>query len=182
MNVLWLVLQEHAADEAPNVFQLSASVSFWTVVIFLVLLGVLAKFAFPPILGYAAAREKRIQDQLDDAKRQREETAALLEQQRQELATAKQEAGALLAEARVAGEKLRSDMLARSREEGDALVERAKQEIGRERERAVEAVRREAVDLAIAAAGKLIEKRLSADEDRRLVSDYLGRAADAGAN
>jgi len=183
MNLLWLMLQEQAAQgETPNVFAFSESVSFWTVVIFLVLLAVLAKFAFPPILGYAAAREKRIQDSLDEAKRQREEAAALLEQQRQELATAKQEAGQLIAEARLASEKLRADMLARSREEGDALVKRAKLEIMRERERAVESIRREAVDLAIAAAGKLIERRLGADEDRRLVSDYLGRAAGAGAN
>jgi hypothetical protein len=54
MNLLWILLQEHA-EETPNVFSLSTSVSFWTVVIFLLLMAVLSKWAFPPILGYAAA-------------------------------------------------------------------------------------------------------------------------------
>ena len=177
MNVFTILLQEHEAT--PNVFQLSANVSFWTIIIFLALLLVLAKFAFPPILGYAAAREKRIQDNLDEARQTRDEAAALLAQQRQELAAAKQEAQHVIAEGKVAAEKVRQDLIERTRSEQQEMLDRAKQEIVRERERAVESVRREAVDLAIAAAGKLIERRLGADEDRKLVTDYLGRAADA---
>src|SRR5262245_50576652 len=99
MNLLWLVLQEHSEAAAePNVFALTANVSFWTIVIFLILLGVLLKFAFPPILGYAAAREKRIQDALDESKRQREETERLLEQQREELNKARVEAQQIITE------------------------------------------------------------------------------------
>jgi len=181
MNVLWILVQDHAAEGAaePSVFGLASNVSFWTVVIFLALLALLAKFAFPPILGYAAAREKRIQDSLDEAKKQREEAAALLAQQRQELSVAKQEAQQLILEARQTSEKVRQEQLNKARQEQDEILERAKQEIAVERERAVESVRREAVDLALAAAGKLIERRLDAEEDRRLVADYLGRA---GAN
>jgi F-type H+-transporting ATPase subunit b len=178
MNVLSILLQEHAAEGAePGVFQLAANVSFWTVVIFLALLALLAKFAFPPILGYAAAREKRIQDSLDEAKKQREEAAALLAQQRQELGVAKQEAQQVILEARQAAEKVRGELLNKARQEQEEILARAKQEIAVERERAVESVRREAVDLALAAAGKLIERKLDADDDRRLVSEFLGRAA-----
>jgi F-type H+-transporting ATPase subunit b len=180
MNLLWMVLQEHAAEE-PNVFALSANVSFWTVIIFLALLAVLAKFAFPPILGYAAAREKRIQENLDDARRQREEAERLLAQQRQELAAAKLETAHMITEAKQAGEKVRADLLAHARMEQEAMLERAKQEIVQERERAVESVRHEAVELAIAAAGRLIERRLGGDEDRKLVTEYLGRVS-SGAN
>ena len=64
-------------------FNLAAGVSFWTVVISSCLLIVLRKYAYGPILGYAAAREQRIQDSLDEAQRNREETARLLEEQRQ---------------------------------------------------------------------------------------------------
>jgi F-type H+-transporting ATPase subunit b len=178
MNVLSILLQEHAAEGAePGVFQLAANVSFWTVVIFLALLALLAKFAFPPILGYAAAREKRIQDSLGEAKKQREEAAALLAQQRQELGVAKQEAQQVILEARQAAEKVRGELLNKARQEQEEILARAKQEIAVERERAVESVRREAVDLALAAAGKLIERKLDADDDRRLVSEFLGRAA-----
>lgn len=178
MNVLpvLLLLQEHAEGEAPNVFALSQSVSFWTLVIFLLLLVVLTKWAFPPILGYAAAREKRIQDNLDEAKRTHAEAEALLAQQRQELAAAKQEAQQVIADAKQAAERVRTDLLEKARGEQEAMLTRAKQEIERERERAVESVRHEAVDLAIAAAAKLIDRKLGAEEDRRLVTDFLGRA------
>lgn len=97
MNLIYLALAEDAAN-GPSIFGMNPGVSFWTLVIFIVLSVVLAKYAFPPILGYAAAREQRIQDALDEARRQREETEKLLEQQRQELLAARQEAQGLIAE------------------------------------------------------------------------------------
>ena len=177
MNVLMMLVQERG--EPPNVFALTQNVSFWTLVIFLLLLFVLAKFAFPPILWYAAAREKRIQESLDEAKRTRAEAESLLAQQRQELAAAKHEALQLVAEARLGADKVRDEMLTRARTEQSEILARAKDEIGRERDLAIESVRREAVDLTIAAASKLIERRLGGEEDRRLVTDYLSRAGEA---
>ena len=181
MNFLYLVLQhveeataatQEAAHE-PSIFGLSAGVMTWTVVIFVILSVVLAKFAFPPILGYAAAREQRIQDALDESRKQREEAERLLEQQRAELADARTQAQQFIAEGKQAAERVREDMLARARAEQEELVNRAKQDIASERERAIESLRREAVDLAIAAAGKLVGQRVDATEDRRIVSEYL---------
>jgi F-type H+-transporting ATPase subunit b len=148
-------------------------VSFWTLVIFILLSAVLSKFAFPPILGYAAAREQRIQDALDEAKRQREETEKLLAEQRQELLNARQEAQALIAEGKQAAERVRDDLLSRARAEQEEIVTRARQDIERDRDKAIESLRREAVDLALAAAGKLVGRRVDAAEDRRLVTEYL---------
>lgn len=179
MNILML-LQDHAAEAEPNVFNISTNVSFWTVVIFLLLLAVLTRWAFPPILGYAAAREKRIQDNLDEAKKNRDEAEQFLALQRQELAVAKQEAQQVIAEGRNAAEKVRQELLDRARLEQEEVVERAKADIERERDRAVESVRKEAVDLAIAAASKLVEQRLGADADRKLVQDYLNRVDGEG--
>src|SRR5215210_2195444 len=117
MNRIFLIVQqvESAAEAAaePNLFGINAGVSFWTLIIFGLLFVVLAKFAFPPILGYAAAREQRIQETLDEARRQREEAARLLEQQRQELASARQQAQALLVEGKQAGDRARDELLAK---------------------------------------------------------------------
>ena len=179
MNLIWLLIQEHApeaaeaAEHAPSVFALSTNVSFWTVVIFLILLGVLMKFAFPPILGYAEAREKRIQAQIDEAAAQRAEAEALLAQQREELSKARMEAQQLIAEGKVAAERVRTELLERSKAEQEQLVARAKADIVREREQAIESLRREAVDLALAAAGKLVAHKVDAEADRRLVTEYL---------
>jgi F-type H+-transporting ATPase subunit b len=179
MNLLYVVLQEHAG-EAPNVFSLAQNVSLWTLIIFVALMFVLAKFAFPPILGYAAAREERIQHALDEAKRQREETEALLAEQHEALAQARHDAQQVIAEGRQAAERVRAELLVQARTEGDDLVARAKQEIERQRTQAIESLRREAADLAIAAASRLISQRLGTAEDRQLVTDYLSRVETAG--
>ena len=181
MIALLALIQDHAPAaaehaQAPNVFAFTFNVSFWTVIIFLVLLFVLAKFAFPPILGYAAAREKRIQDALDESARQREETRQLLELQRAELAKARAEAQAIIAEGRQAAERVRHDLLNRARAEHEEMLARARADIEAERARAIETMRREAVDLALAAAERLVEKRLDTEADRKLVSDFLSRA------
>src|SRR5688572_647319 len=183
MNFLWLALQEHATAatqaaehaESPGVFSFAPGVMAWTLIIFLVLLFVLRKFAFPPILGYAAAREKRIQDALDESKRQREEAERILETQRQELAKARGEAQQLIAEGRQGAEKIRQELLTRAKSEQEELITRAKADIEAERLKAVESVRREAVDLALAAAAKLVGQRLDSENDRRIVSDFLNR-------
>jgi len=181
MNLIFLVLQagEHAAETAteaahePSIFGMNAGVSTWTFIIFIALFIVLMKYAFPPILGYAAAREQRIQDALDEAKRQRDEAEQLLEQQRQELVAARTQAQSFIAEGKQAAERVREDMLTRARAEQEELVARARADIERERQLAVESLRREAVDLALAAAAKLVGTRVDAAEDRKLVTDYL---------
>src|SRR5512142_1156932 len=96
MNLLSIILQQEPAE--PNVFAFSTDVSFWTVIIFLLLLFLLSKFAFPHILGYAAAREKRIQDALDAARADREDAQRLMEEQRQALLHARDEAQRVVAD------------------------------------------------------------------------------------
>ncbi len=180
MNIIWLLIQEaehaaEAAEHAPSVFNLDLGTSFWTLVIFIVLLLVLARWAFPPILGYAQAREDRIQEGLDDAQRAREEARQALEEQRRELARAREEAHEIIAQGKQDAETVRQELLNRAKEEQEEIVERAKHDIEREREQALEAIRREAVELSIAAASHLIDRRLDREEDRRLVEDYLER-------
>jgi F-type H+-transporting ATPase subunit b len=174
MNILSIVAQE-AEQAQPSLLNLNLGVSAWTVVIFLILLGVLVKFAFPAILGYANARELRIQEILDAAAQDRAEAERLLEEQRRELAGGRQQAQQILADARQAAERLHEELTERTRAEQSEMIARAKLEIERESERAAERLRREAVELALAAAGKLVGERIGADEDRQLVSDYLGR-------
>ncbi|NJD10842.1 MAG: F0F1 ATP synthase subunit B [Gemmatimonadetes bacterium] len=172
MNLLYVILQEHGG-ETPNVFNLTSNVAFWTLIIFAVLMVVLAKYAFPPILGYAAAREQRIQQALDDARRQREETEELLAMQREELTQARVQSQQLLQEGRQAAERVRQELLQQARAEGDELIDRTRHEIERQRVQAIESLRREAAELAIAAASRLLRERLDSAEDRRLVTEYL---------
>lgn len=180
MNILYIVAQE--AEQTPNIFDFNPGVSFWTVVIFLGLLAILIKYAYPAILGYANDREQRIQSILDAAARDREESERLLEEQRAELSAARQQAQQIVEDAREAGERVRQEILEQARTDQEALVERTRLELERERDRAVEVLRREAIELSLTAASRLIEQRLDGEKDRELVRDYLERAgAGAGA-
>jgi F-type H+-transporting ATPase subunit b len=176
MNMIWLLIQvAEAPAEAPNVFNLQLGTSFWTLVIFFTLLFVLTKWAFPPILGYAQAREERIQKALDDARQAREEARLALEDQRRELARAREESQRIIGQGKQDAETLRQEMLARTQEEQRELLERAKRDIEREREQAIESIRREAVDIVMAATSNLLHQRVDAEEDRKLVRDFLER-------
>ena len=80
-----------------------------------------------------------------------------------------------MARAKAVADKERETLLAKARQEYEQLLERARQEIGAEKEKAIEALRREAVDLSIAAASKLLEAQLDSETNRKLVMEYLAQ-------
>lgn len=145
----------------------------WTVFIFVLLFLVLKRYAWPQVLGAVEAREQALAAQLAEAERSRAEAARLLEEHRKLLAETKAQAHAMLLEAKAAAEKERALALEKARQEQDELLARARREIAAERERAAAELRREAVDLSLAAAARLIGQRLDSEADRRLVEEYL---------
>ena len=177
MPVLLLLLQE----EPFSPFSINTGLIFWTVLVFLILLGLLWRLGWPAILKSVEERERRIQQQLDEAERARAEAARLLEEHKRALAGARAEAQEMIAKARAVAEKERETLLAKARQEYDDLLMRARKEIGAEQEKAILALRREAVDLSIAVASKLLQTKLDTDANRRLVIDYLADLEKSGA-
>lgn len=162
-----------AAAPGGGLFTVDLGLSVWTIVVFLLVLWVLGKFAWGPILAALSAREKGIQQSIDEAHRFREEGAELLEQHRKQLAQARREAQQIIAEGRQAGEEMRKELEEKGRAESQRLLEQARREIERERDQALEAIRREGVDLALAAAARLLHERLDQERDRQIVTRYL---------
>jgi F-type H+-transporting ATPase subunit b len=174
MLTVMLVVQEHAEDALlPAPFQVNLGLIIWTWIVFVGLFLLLRKYAFPPIIRLTEERERKIASQLEGAQRANAEAQAALAEHKALLAGSKEEAGALLAEAKLVAQKEREHLLEKTREEQQQLLDRAKREIEAERDRAVVELRREAVDLSLAAASKLIQARLDTDADRKLVEDYL---------
>jgi F-type H+-transporting ATPase subunit b len=164
---------EEAGGGGGGLLTVDGGLVFWTLVVFGMLFLVLKRYAWPELLGAVEAREQRLRRLLDDADKSRAEAAALVEQHKQLLAGAHTEAQELLAKAKALGEKEREGLLARAREEQEALIARARRDIEEEKRKAVLDLRREAVDLALAAAGKLVEQKLDDDANRKLVTEYL---------
>lgn len=145
----------------------------WTLVVFGLLLFVLRRSVWPVLLGAVREREHRLEQQIAAAEKSRAEAAALLDEHRRILAGAKAEAQEILSKAKAVAEKEREALLAKARGEYEQLLARARKEIDDEKEKALLALRREAVDLSIAAASRLIEAKLDTEANRRLVMEYL---------
>jgi F-type H+-transporting ATPase subunit b len=171
LSVTLALLQQEHAPRGP--LSVEPGLMIWTVLVFIILLAILRKFAWPALLGAVEARERALEEQLAEAERNRAEAAQLLAQHERLLAEGRAAAHGLLAEAKSAAEKERALALEKTRQEQDELLERARRDIIAERERAVAELRREAVDLSLAAASKLISERLDSDSDRKIVQAYL---------
>jgi F-type H+-transporting ATPase subunit b len=154
-------------------FSPTLGVFLWQMVVLIILLILLSRTVFPMLLKMTVEREQRIKKDLDDAGQLRAESAAALEEQRQLLASARGEAKSIIAEAREAADRERSMAVDKTRQEQEELLDRARREIGAERERAVAEIRREAVDIALSAAGKVVAGRLDSAADRKIVEDYI---------
>ena len=184
---LWLALLLVGATTGPVVAQgaegegtgagpltVDGGLVIWTLVVFGLLLFVLRRSAWPVLLSAVRERERRLEQQIAEAEKNRAEAAALLEQHKKLLAAARAEAQELLNKAKAVAEKERAALLAKAREEYEQLLTRARKDIGEEREKALLALRREAVELTIAAASKLLQEKLDTETNRRLVTEYLG--------
>lgn len=185
LNLMLIALQDHAPaaaqaaqEHASGPLTVEGGLMIWTIIVFLLLLAILRKFAWPAILGAVEAREQALERQLAEAAREREEAAALLAEHKALIADAKNQAHGIIVEARGIAEKERALAMEKTRQEQEDLLARARREIASERDRAVAELRREAVDLSLAAASRLIEKRLDGETDRKLVLDFLATMDD----
>ena len=164
-----------AAQEAGGaIFSLNIGLAIWTWVLFLLTLGILAWKVFPLIAGGLEERQRKIQEAIDTAREDREEARRLVEEQTRELSRARQEAQRLLEETREAAGRLRGELVADAEAEKADILERARREMDRERQRVLEQLREETVDISLAAAERLIKARLDSEADRRLVREYIG--------
>ena len=170
------------AQEGEKVDLLSpnAGVMFWTLIIFVVLLFVLSRYAFKPLTAAVEAREKHLEEMIQSAKADRDEAARLLAEQQKALDASRADAQRVVAESRITAEKLRNDMMEQTKVQQRELLERARGEIDNERKRAITDLRREAVDLALAGASKLVERNLDDQTNRNLVESFLASAPVGG--
>lgn len=173
MLLALLLSPEGAAGAPKSPFEVNFGLFFWTWVVFITLFFLLKKYAWPAILSVTEQREQTIRKHLEEAEQAHARAQALLAEQQKLLGESRAQAQAILAEAKTAAEKERAQAVLKTREEQEQLLARARREIAAEGEKARQELRKEAVDLSLAAASKLIGERLGADADKKIVLDYL---------
>lgn len=145
----------------------------WTIITFLVLLGLLAKFAWRPLLKALENRQETIRKSLDDAQKAKEELERLQGESAQIIRQARIDAEAVFARTRADADKLAEELRQKAREEAEGIVKNAERQIQIETRRALQEIRSEAVDLSVTIASKLLERHISKEDNARLIDDTL---------
>jgi F-type H+-transporting ATPase subunit b len=154
-----------------------SSLIFWEIVSFGILLWVLYKYAFPPILETLDLRERKIRESLEQAERHRIEAERRMQEYETKLAAASREAEAVLTQAKERAQRLLDENEQRLVAEADRVKADATREIDQERRKAIQEIRSQATDLALLVAEKVIERSLTDADHRRLADEALAAVA-----
>jgi F-type H+-transporting ATPase subunit b len=153
--------------------QLEPGLMLWTIIVFLVLLALLRKFAWAPLLASLEQRQDLIRKSLDDAQQARKELERLNQESAQILKNANAEAESIVSRSWSEAEKLREEMKQKARTDADAIMKEAQRQIEIETGRAVRQIRNEVADISVNIASKLIQRNFSREDNSRLIEDTL---------
>ena len=153
---------------------------FWTLLTFILLIALLARFAWKPLLGALETREKSIQESIDKAREDREQAEALIKQHRELLDQARRERAEAVSEGQRDAEKLKAEILDEARKQREQVLAQTQSQVEAGLRQARAELRGVAVDLAIQAAEKLLAKNLDDPTQRRLVEEYLADLEKSG--
>ena len=145
----------------------------WTILTFLILVGLLARFAWRPLLQALERRQATIAQSLEDAQRARQELERLQRESTQIMAQARAEAESMLARSRSDAEALREELKQKACTEAAAIVKNAERQIQLETARAVQQIRHEAVDLSVAIASKILRRQVTREDNEALIQEAL---------
>ncbi|HMM20882.1 MAG TPA: F0F1 ATP synthase subunit B [Selenomonadales bacterium] len=142
---------------------------------FLILVAILAKVAYKPLMKALADRQARIEGNLATAEQERTAAAELKREYQEQLAQARTQAQAIVEKATKLAEQTKDEIIQEARAEHARLLKEAREEIARERERAIAELRGEVVSLSIAAATKIVGHNIDAATNSKLVTDFIDK-------
>lgn len=154
--------------------QVDPGLYIWTIIIFLVLLFLLMKFAWKPLLAMLEKREDNIRHALLDAKKARDELANVKEDTEKLLSEARNESHAIIAAGKKNAEKMKDEIIEKAQNKSDTLLAEVKKQIQVEKDRAVADVKAEVVNLSMEIAQKLIKRNLTKEDNLKLINDSIG--------
>ena len=154
----------------------------WTIVTFLVLVSLLAKFAWRPLLEALAKREESIKKSLDDARQTKLELERIHKESAKMLAEARGKADEIVAATREDANRFREELRDKARAEAATIVKNAERQVQAETARALQQIRQEAVGISVTIASKLLERNVSAADNARLIEETMKQIETARPN
>jgi len=159
--------------EQPNIFNADIGNFVFTLIIFSVVVAVLGRFAWKPLLNVLNERERLVRDSLERARQERVEAEKRLAEYQAQLERARQEASAIVAEGRRDAEVVRRKLQEQARKEAEEMLARARREIQLAADSARKVLHDEVAELAVELAGRVLRRQLSAADHRALVAESL---------
>ena len=170
----------HESTEAPGgasapnpLVQLDPGLFIWTILTFLILFYVLAKFAWKPLLTALESRENTIRSSLEDAEKAKTELERLNTESEKIMAKARSQAQTIRVEAKSAAEKIKADVMVQAGEDAKKIRDDAQKQINVEKDKAIHEIRQEVVSLTMMVAEKVIRKNLSKEDNQSLIEDSI---------
>jgi F-type H+-transporting ATPase subunit b len=145
----------------------------WTILTFLVLLTLLAKFAWKPLLEALETRQQGIRKALDDAQAAKQDLERLEQEAAQIMRKARAEAETLITQSRADADRLREEIRQKAKADAEGIMRNAERQIQLETGRALQQIRSEAVDLSVMIASKIIQRNITKEDNERLIADAL---------
>ncbi|MGI6554935.1 MAG: F0F1 ATP synthase subunit B [Bacillota bacterium] len=147
----------------------------WAIINFFVLLAILYKFLYKPVLNVLDSRKEEIANNLSHAEASRKEAEEMFSDYKKQLEKATLEAAEIINKANKTAEEAKDEIIAQARQEAAAISEKAQKEIIREKEKAMQEVRDEIAGLAVLAAGKVLEKSITKEDHEKMISDFVSQ-------
>ena len=157
----------------PGMVQVHGGTLFWAVITFLILLFVLKKVAWMPIINSLEARETEIKEALNSAETARENAEKASKDYDDLVKKARTEAQEIIADSKATGERVKQEIKEAAEKQAKEMIDKAESQITTEREKALNEIKSIVVDFSIQAAAKVIEKNLDSDDNRRIVKDTI---------
>ena len=151
----------------------------YTLLVFLILLVMLRKFAWGPLMGIMKEREEHVANEIDAAEQNNAEAKKLVEEQREMLKQSRVEAQELIERAKKQAVDQKDVIVAAAKEEAESIKASAVQEIQREKEQAIAALQEQVASLSVQIASKVIEKELKEEDQVKLIRDYIKEVGEA---
>jgi F-type H+-transporting ATPase subunit b len=166
----------HKEESGNPLMRIDPGMVIWTWIVFFVLLALLGKFAWKPILKMLDEREKRIKKALEDAEAARLALEDAIRKQNQIIGKAEEESVTIIQRARESASNFAMDLKNKAMHDSEKLIEQAKRAIDSEKQKAIADLRVEAAEIAISAASKLVQANLDSERNRELVKEYIKQA------
>ncbi len=167
------ILSVLAIEENGSLISVNPGLIFWTVVTFIVLLILLKRVAWKPILTALDQREAAIKESLEKAEKAREEAQKVLDENKANLAQAEEESKKIIDQSRAYAEKLKEQIIRESKEQAKKIVHDAADEIERKKEAAFNDLKTQVAEIAINAAEKILKENLNKETNKKIVDKYI---------